>query len=264
MKESAKSYKLTIGGDRPSELTLKPEPVFRLGKQGDGVVLDGAIFLWDGRGRPTWGGRPGVPDPGRGSGPRASGGTNSPRSRPGRLSATRRGQAALAADGAWSHIPADPRRTEARRYAAAAAEAVAMPWPKSSAPRTISGTGDGAQLRLLPKPISRYGKTGATPEDGALFAFVLGTDPGVVPLHRGRPGDDGPVWQYSFAPMTCWALKAEHKGRPSGACPTATATYPFEHSIAVWTNDEPGDDSAAATLPEPERPATDGNPAKGP
>ena len=47
MKDSAKSYTFTIGGDRPSELKLRSEPVFRLGKQGDGVVLDGAIFLWE-------------------------------------------------------------------------------------------------------------------------------------------------------------------------------------------------------------------------
>src|ERR1700678_4577026 len=58
MKESAKSYKFTIGGDRASELTLKPEPAFRLGKQGDGVYAFAAMTCWalkaEHKGRPVW------------------------------------------------------------------------------------------------------------------------------------------------------------------------------------------------------------------
>jgi hypothetical protein len=36
------------------------------------------------------------------------------------------------------------------------------------------------QLRLLPKPWLRCGKASSGVEDGALFAFALGTDPEVV------------------------------------------------------------------------------------
>jgi hypothetical protein len=68
-------------------------------------------------------------------------------------------------------------------------------------------------LRLLPTPICRYGKAGGTPDDGALFAFVLGTDPESFLFIEARPARSGLEWQYAFAPMTCWALKAEHKGR---------------------------------------------------
>ena len=41
-------------------------------------------------------------------------------------------------------------------------------------------------LRLLPTPISHYGKTGGTPEDGALFAFVLATDPEIFLFIEAR------------------------------------------------------------------------------
>ena len=53
MKESARSYTLKIERDQNTVLKLQPDPVFRLGNQGDGMVLEGAIFLWaDEVGRP--------------------------------------------------------------------------------------------------------------------------------------------------------------------------------------------------------------------
>jgi hypothetical protein len=53
MKESARSYALAIGRDQKTVLKLQPDPVFRLGNQGDGMLLEGSIFLWvDDVGRP--------------------------------------------------------------------------------------------------------------------------------------------------------------------------------------------------------------------
>ena len=54
MKDSVLAYELASSGSRASIFKLQPDPAFRLGKQGDGVVLEGAIFLWaDEIGRPT-------------------------------------------------------------------------------------------------------------------------------------------------------------------------------------------------------------------
>jgi hypothetical protein len=156
MKESAKSYKFTIGGDRASELALKPEPAFRLGKQGDGVVLEGAIFLWEDE-----------------------------VGRPGAAAQVFLVQVAGRSGGQWRH-----------------------------------------------ELISRYGKAGGTPEDGALFAFVLGTDPESFLFIEARPGDSGLEWQYAFAPMTCWALKAEHKGRPVWSLPQRNSDIPLRTSYS--------------------------------
>ncbi len=74
-------------------------------------------------------------------------------------------------------------------------------------------------LRLLPKPLLRYGKAGNTVEDGALFAFVLGTDPEVFLMIEARAGKSGSEWQYALAPMTCYPVKATWKGKPTWSLP---------------------------------------------
>lgn len=68
------------------------------------------------------------------------------------------------------------------------------------------------ELRLLSQPIFRNephakGNTG----DGALFAFVLGTDPEVLLLIDDRPGPDGAAWNYAFARISTHSLRAEHR-----------------------------------------------------
>jgi hypothetical protein len=74
-------------------------------------------------------------------------------------------------------------------------------------------------LRLLPKPLVRYGKAGAKIEDGALFGFVLASDPEVFLMLEARIGKDGLEWQYAFAPMTCYQVKAAWKGKEVWALP---------------------------------------------
>lgn len=68
------------------------------------------------------------------------------------------------------------------------------------------------ELRLLPKPLYRYEiKDPATNPaklvDGALFAYVMGTDPEVVLLLEAV-GQDKPAWQYGFAIATTHAVEA--------------------------------------------------------
>jgi hypothetical protein len=70
------------------------------------------------------------------------------------------------------------------------------------------------ELRLLPKPIARYGRPGSKLIDGALFAFVEGTDPEVFLFLEARAGDRGREWQYAFAPMTVFAVKGSYRGKP--------------------------------------------------
>jgi len=69
------------------------------------------------------------------------------------------------------------------------------------------------ELRLLPQPVHRYGKEDTDLTDGALFAFVQGTNPELWLLVEVRRGDAGIVWQYGLAPMTGYAVRASH---PSG------------------------------------------------
>jgi len=67
-------------------------------------------------------------------------------------------------------------------------------------------------LRLLSKPFARYGKEGSEIEDGALFCFAQGTEPEVLLMLEAHSGNAGPEWQYAFAPLTAFEVKASRKG----------------------------------------------------
>jgi hypothetical protein len=80
------------------------------------------------------------------------------------------------------------------------------------------------ELRLLPQPVARFagGDANATadagglarPPDGALFGFVLATDPEAWLVIDERPGPGGPAWHYAFARMSNRSLTARHRERP--------------------------------------------------
>jgi hypothetical protein len=66
-------------------------------------------------------------------------------------------------------------------------------------------------LRLLTTPLIRYGKPDSEVTDGAMFAFVHGTDPEALLLFEARPSDRGSQWHYAFGSMTSYALKASRE-----------------------------------------------------
>ncbi len=211
MKMSVKSYTFKDKEGHERAIALRPEPAFRLGMQGDGVVLEGAIFLWaDAIGRPE------------------------------AAAQVFLAKSASRPDGEWLHeftsLSTDTFAAEQGGKARwmpllpgvtfqavpGAPKPAETPAARLRQLRVIAEEfraeddfwGRGWQgLRLLPTPIARYGKTGDTPEDGALFAFVLGTDPEAFLFLEARKGESGLEWQYAWAPMTCWGLKADHKGR---------------------------------------------------
>lgn len=72
------------------------------------------------------------------------------------------------------------------------------------------------RLRLLTTPLHRYEKPGEI-LDGALFSFVMGTDPECNLLIEAQPptGKDGPPrYRYAFAPMSIYQLDAELDDKP--------------------------------------------------
>ncbi|OWK37960.1 hypothetical protein [Fimbriiglobus ruber] len=76
------------------------------------------------------------------------------------------------------------------------------------------GSKNKEDMRLLPAPVYRYAseKQGAT--DGALFAFVRGTDPEAFLMIEARKGGEGVEWQYAFARFVGHAsLRAVRDGR---------------------------------------------------
>lgn len=217
MKESVKTYEMTRNDDQTVVLKLQPDPAFRLGKQGDGLVLEGAIFLWaDEVGRPGAAAQVFFTKTGR----RPDGEwlheftSLSTRS----LTASQEGKPRwlpMVAGVTFLPIPGAPKPADTPQQRLRQMRDLAG---KFRAEDNFWGRGWSA-LRLLPTPISRYGKADGTPEDGALFAFVLGTDPESFLFIEARKGASGLEWQYAFAPMTCWALKAEHNGRSVWSLP---------------------------------------------
>jgi hypothetical protein len=60
-----------------------------------------------------------------------------------------------------------------------------------------------SQLRLMPKPWLRYGEAGSAVQDGALFAFAVGTEPEVALMIEARWSLSGGLrWEYGLAPLT--------------------------------------------------------------
>jgi hypothetical protein len=81
-----------------------------------------------------------------------------------------------------------------------------------------SDDSDRENLRLLPRPLYRYEPTdGEVAEgasvDGAVFAFVLGTDPETLLLLEAIKKGDAAIWQYGFARRTSGELDGRHRDK---------------------------------------------------
>jgi hypothetical protein len=211
MKESVKSYEFKRAVDRRPAITLQPDPAFRLGRQGNGGVLEGAIFLWaDEVGRPEAAAQVFLlRDEFRPHGAWIHEFTSLST---GTFTASQGGVPRWSPEGpgvVFQSVPDAPKpaatpTTRLRQMRALAADFRA---------EDNFGNSGWEVLRMLSTPIARYGKTGGTPEDGALFAFVEGTDTEIFLFVEARWGIQGLEWQYALAPMSCFALKVERKGR---------------------------------------------------
>jgi hypothetical protein len=213
MKAEAAAYRIKKAGDRGFRLKLREEPAFRLGKQPADDVEDGAIFLWLGED-----------------------------SRPECSLQIFRVKNALWPNGAWAYelnsLSADSlasthrgspywspnrpgleyHRLEGNDVPKPAASATLRARQMRSIAQDFHVTDyfkdkSWTELRLLPTPIARYGRENAAVIDGALFAFVTGTDPEACVLVEARQGKNGPEWFYALGSFSCWSLKGEYKNK---------------------------------------------------
>ena len=81
------------------------------------------------------------------------------------------------------------------------------------------------ELRLLTQPIYRYKSTDPKLLDGAMFAFVEGTDPEVLLLIEARQANGGARWQYALARMNSVALQTFYKKREIWKAPQLTPPW---------------------------------------
>ena len=73
---------------------------------------------------------------------------------------------------------------------------------------------DREELRMLPRPLYRYEIKEGQVVDGAVFAFVMGTDPESLLLIEAVKGDDGKAnWQFAFARRTSGELEGRHQDK---------------------------------------------------
>lgn len=76
-----------------------------------------------------------------------------------------------------------------------------------------SDKSDRESLRLLPQPLYRYESTRSDLLDGAVFAFVQGTDPESLLLLEAFKNGDHFEWQFAFARRTSGELEGRHKDK---------------------------------------------------
>jgi hypothetical protein len=75
------------------------------------------------------------------------------------------------------------------------------------------------ELRLLPRPIVRYQTDRKDLIDGALFAFVQGTDPEVVLVLEAARREGKSEWRYALTRRTGYAVEADLDGKPRWSVP---------------------------------------------
>ncbi len=86
-------------------------------------------------------------------------------------------------------------------------------------------------LRLLAKPLVRYESEQHSVLDGAIFAFVLGTNPEVLLSIEAKTDEPEPYWQYRFARLTIYQLQA------------------FRNSKKVWSAERILADEMSSNMP---------------
>lgn len=112
---------------------------------------------------------------------------------------------------------------------------------------------DREELRLLSRPLYRYEpKEGSDLIDGAVFAFVMGTDPEVILLLEAVKDKDAAKWQYAFARRTSGELEA----RLGEAVVWKAARFPTQNDPRQphFTRGMPLPASITAELVEEEKP----------
>ena len=63
------------------------------------------------------------------------------------------------------------------------------------------------QLRLLPRPLVRYGAPEQSVGDGAVFGFCQDSDPEACLVLEVRGSDERPAWHFAIAPLTSRELR---------------------------------------------------------
>ena len=76
-----------------------------------------------------------------------------------------------------------------------------------------------SELRLIPQPLFRYPSQADRTLDGAIFAYVMGTDPELLLLIESRSGEGGTEeWYSGFARFTNYGVVVQRDGQQWWSC----------------------------------------------
>ncbi|MDB5348460.1 MAG: hypothetical protein JWP89_6837 [Schlesneria sp.] len=253
-KEFAGRCEFILSAADKKNLVLYPEPILRWSNPTAGTVL-GEVFVWTDNGRPAVIGswyRWFSPDWGRTFEvcSLSQGGIE------GRIKDVR----------FWNPVKAglmfQPLKNVDAPVTSHAARLVQMRrLAKDFSASLVDDRGDAAgvqrQLRLLTQPIFRYPVAGENSNyaDGALFAFVEGTDPEVFLLIEATPPSDTASWRYALVRMNSDALQVVLREDVVWTAPKIE--YPLNLSQApysLFTSDAVLKESASRDKPPVSRP----------
>ena len=198
-RAEALRYELVQSDAPDKKFQLRDEPILKWSNPSEGALF-GSVVLWTGSGRPV-----AVGSIYRWYGDRTEFQSELKLLAPHSIEVTRDGEPfwqAPSSDVEFHELPhlrspavSKSRRLQqmrdiARRFTAMLAE-------------PNKGT---TSLRLLSQPVYRYDELPDDLIDGAMFAFVQGTDPEVFLMIEAAKTAQGPVWQYAVARMNMFQL----------------------------------------------------------
>jgi hypothetical protein len=226
MKRSASVYQLTLG-EKETRLKLVAEPVLRWTNPVSNVP-DGGLFLWLGpEGRPELAAQVFI----------AAGSTDLWLHEFQSLS-TESMTAARDNQVTWHPQKAGVQLKMVEDAPAPAESAVQRLAQMRAIAQNLEATDDFEgksrwELRLLVKPLHRYGKPKTDILDGALFAFAHGTDPEVFLIVEARGAPGKYRWNYALAPMTSYAVKVSRNGKELWSAPHRQAPFPLDEPYYI-------------------------------
>jgi hypothetical protein len=216
MKQAAKGYEITLTSDTTKKLTLTEEALLRFDDQVTGVV-DGTVFVWMLDDRPAavasvWIRKTGHEFHEFQSLAEVGLTASSQEQRkwvPEKPGVERKPVADAKEPAATAAGRLNQMRAMAREYTA-----------------TVATDKEQQELRLLPQPVSRYGRADGPVVDGAIFAFCKGTNPEVLLLVEAVKKGDGLEWVSAFARMTSRACEVRRDKKEAWSVPRVGAGAP--------------------------------------
>jgi hypothetical protein len=219
MRQAATQYTLHRSEDRSHPLKLVEEPVLRFTNDVNPVKVtkDGSVFIWTDRGRPEAIVQFFTYDEQSFNHEWQSLSLSS-------LSAQWDGAEVWTPTAAGISLSAVAQADPPARSAAVRLrqmKRLAERWDATFLPVVAGRLDQPTVLRLLPQPLYRYESSQPDLLDGALFAFVLGTDPqALLILEARRESAAGTFqWQSAWARMASGTLAAGENGREVWSVP---------------------------------------------